>query len=169
VRVDHRIGSGSIYGAVLATSDPDFRETWGLRAGGFYPISGRIDLLLDGRFSQFGRVNSGSATIAGRVWSAQRRTGVKLALINFIDENGTYRVGGATDVTQLIVSRVRVQAGYARYPETEGGVTRRIDSAFAAANYQVSDMLSLRGAIDRETRQNTYRRDSATIGLSVGF
>ncbi|UZK69772.1 YaiO family outer membrane beta-barrel protein [Sphingomonas sp. S1-29] len=169
LRSDHRVGRGSVYGAVVATAKPDFRETWGLRAGGFYPVSARIDVYVDGRFSNYGRVNSGSVTMAVRGWSARRDTALRLGLINFVDEAGTYRAGWAADLSHLVSSRISVQTGYARYPETEAGVTRRIDSAFAGGTYRVSDTLSLRVGIDRETRQRSFRRDSATIGLSVGF
>ncbi|MEG3085456.1 YaiO family outer membrane beta-barrel protein [Sphingomonas sp. PB2P12] len=168
-RADHRIGEGSVYAAALTTVHPDFRETWGLRAGGFLPVSARVDILVDARFSNYGRVNSGSVTTSVRGWSAQRHTAIRLSLVNFINEAGSYQVGLAADISQLLSTRARLQAGYARYPETEGGVTRRIESAFISGAYQVSDTLGLRIGIERETRQRAYRRDSATAGLSVGF
>ena len=169
LRGDRQIGGGSIYGAVVVTPNPDFRESWGLRAGGEYAASSRIDVLIDGRFSNYGAVNSGSVTTGLRGWSAGRGTAIKGGMIHFIDEAGTYRTGLTADVTQRVSARLRVQAGYARYPETEAGVTRRLESAFALASYRVTDALDLRIGFDRETRRGVYRRDSVKVGLSAGF
>ena len=90
-------------------------------------------------------------------------------LINFIDETGRYRTGVAADVSHAPSTRLILRAAYARYPETEAGVTRRIQSVFAGATYLASDTLSLRGGLERETRQGAYQRSSATLGLSVNF
>jgi YaiO family outer membrane protein len=169
LRADRRIGEGSVYAAALATVRPDFRETWGLRAGGFLPVSGRVDILIDTRFSNYGNVNSGSVTASVRGWSAQRHTAIRLSLVNFINEAGSYQAGLAADISQLLSTRARLQAGYSRYPETEGGITRRIESAFIGGAYQVNDTLGLRFGVERETREHAYRRDSATFGLSAGF
>jgi YaiO family outer membrane protein len=169
LRADRAIGSGTVYGAAVVTADPDFRESWGLRAGGQHAATPRIDLLIDGRFSNYGAINSGSVTTGLRGWSADRGTAIKVGVIHFIDEAGTYRVGGAADVTRRLSSRLRVQGGYARYPETEAGVTRQLASGFALATYQVREALDLRVGFDRETRRGLYRRDSVKLGLSAGF
>jgi YaiO family outer membrane protein len=169
LRADHRVDEGLVYAAAVVTARPDFRETWGLRAGGFLPVSGRLNILIDARFSNYGRVNSGSLTTSVRGWSARRHTAIRLSLVNFINEAGSYQAGLAADISQLLSTRARLQAGYARYPETEGGITRRIESTFIGGAYQASDTLGLRIGIEREIRERAYRRDSATIGLSVGF
>lgn len=169
LRGEQGFGRASLYGGVVATIDPDFREHWGLRAGGSVAVSKRLDLLIDGRFSDFGNVRSGSITAAGRAWLADRRASVRVAVINFIDEAGDYRVGGAANVSGALDARTRVQASYARYPETESGVTRRIETAFAGVAFDLNPRLTLRTGVEREVRRRAYKRTSLLLGLSVGF
>jgi YaiO family outer membrane protein len=169
LRGERGFGRASLYGGVVATADPDFREHWGLRAGGSVAASDRLDILVDGRFSDFGDVRSGSVTLAGRAWFADRRASVRAAVINFIDEAGDYRVGGAVNVSGTLDARTRVQASYARYPETESGVTRRIETAFAGIAFDLNPRLTVRSGVEREVRRGAYKRTSLLLGLSAGF
>jgi YaiO family outer membrane protein len=169
LRGERGFGSASLYGGVVATIDPDFREHWGVRAGGSVAASDRLDILVDGRFSDFGNVRSGSVTLAARAWFADRRASVRAAVINFIDEAGDYRVGGAFNVSGTLGARTRVQASYARYPETESGVTRRIETAFAGLAFDLNPRLTVRTGVEREARRGAYKRTSLLLGLSAGF
>lgn len=169
LRGERAFGSAALYAAAAATLDPDFRESWGLRAGGSYAAGRDLDLLLDGRYSNYGDVASGSVAAGGRAWFADRRASVRATLINFIDETGDYRAGLAMEAGARLATRARLQAGYARYPETEAGVTRRVSILFAGLAYDVNERLSLHAGAEHEDRRGAYRRNGLTLGVTTAF
>ena len=169
LRADRTFASGSAYAAVVATPDSDFRESWGLRAGGVRALDANFDVLIDGRVSDYRGAVSGSLTMGGRYWTDDRRSSIRGALINYVDEGGRYRTGGAGHVSHLLTSRLSAALGYARYPETEAGTTQRVDLASASASYRINDALNLRAGLEREARRDAYTRTGASVGLSAGF
>lgn len=166
-RADVPLRGGSAYAGVVATIDPEFRESWGLRAGGELQATDRLDLTIDGRFSRFGRIDTESVGLGARVWTASHRAFAHLSLLNFWDEFGRYRAGVALRGAADLSAAVQLLGGYARYPETLAAVTQRTDAAHVGVVWRMSDHHVMRLTAEHEERRNAFRRDTLSLGFSV--
>jgi YaiO family outer membrane protein len=169
VRLDRRFARGAAYVAVSATPDADFRERWGLRAGGEVAVAPMLMLTGDIRFTDFGRGQTVSAEPGVRLVSPSDRWSIAVRSINLWDERGDRRAGWAVRGEHQVGTRLRLIAGGATYPDTEAGITRRLRSAFGGAVLSVTDDVVVRATFEHEDRRDSYVRDTAAVGVSVRF
>lgn len=166
-RADARLSQGTVYVSAVGTVDADFREDWGLRAGGELQASRWLDLVADGRISNYGAINTESLAVGGRLWLPNRRASFQASLINLWDETGTHRTGWAARGSAAGSNRVELIGGHARYPDTLAGITRRTDASFVSAVWQLNDRWILRGTAEHEVRRASFSRDSLVLGVSM--
>ncbi|PCD04096.1 hypothetical protein COC42_07275 [Sphingomonas spermidinifaciens] len=169
VRLDRRFANGFAYVSVSTTPDADFRERWGVRAGGEFAVAPILMLTGDLRYTDFGRGKTVSAEPGVRLNSPSDRWSVALRSINLWDERGDHRAGWALRGEVQPRQRLRLIAGGATYPDTEAGITRRLRSGFVGAILSVSDDVVVRATYEHEDRRDSYVRDTGVIGVSVRF
>jgi hypothetical protein len=169
VRGDTGWQGGSAYLALLATPHADFAERRGLRTGGELALSPRFDLTADARLSNYAAGTSLALAAGPRLWLDRRRIAARVKAIAQRDELRRVRLGWAADAGIDATAQLHLTAAAARYPESDAGTTRRVALGAVGAAWRASETLTLRGAIEREDRARSYRRDSATISLAVAF
>jgi len=169
VRGDHGREGGSVYLVALATPHANFSERWGLRGGGELRLARRLDLAADARLSHYASGTSTALSAGPRLWTADRRASARLRGIAQWDEGGRQRFGWASDASFEASDAIHLATGLSRYPETDAGVTRRTRSAFASLAWRTDRSLTLRGAVEREERARSYRRDSVNLSVALDF
>ena len=165
-RVDRRFGDRGGFSIGFAiTPNADFRERWGLRAGGDVRILPSVVAMIDVRHADYGPSNITVLEPGLRLETRDGRYSVAMRSINLWDENGRYRSGWSARLDAASSERLALFAGAATYPDTEAGITRRVDSVYAGAGIAVSGKLSLRLTGEYERRAQSYRRTGVSIGL----
>ena len=169
LRVDRRFHRGGAYLAIGATPDADFRERWGIRAGGEWAMAPVLTLTANVRYADFGTGRTVAAEPGARLNSPSDRWSIAVRSINLWDEQGEHRTGWALRGEVQPHPRVRLISGGATYPDTEAGITRRLRSAFVGTTLSVDDNLVIRATYEHEDRRDSYVRDAAALGVSVRF
>jgi YaiO family outer membrane protein len=166
VRADHRFGSGaSLYLGASVTPDADFRERWSLKAGAETRLAPTLVATLDARHADYGATGVTGVDPGVRFEPAGGRYAVALRSINLWDEEGEHRGGWAGRLDFRPREAMAFFAGAATYPDTEAGITRRVEAFFAGAAVGIAPGLELRLTAEHERRVQSYRRRGATLGL----
>ncbi len=179
---DHRFGITDVQGMVQfdttfsaklsahlgATLTPNthFKAKHSFNAGADYVITRQFVASLDTRIATYG---TGSfTTISPSVHFYPKKMPFELAAtwINIWDPTGAHTQGYAINATYNLSETKRFITGYANYPDTESGITRRVDSLFIAAVWPLTQRLNLRLTAEHEVRDLTYRRNGLTLSLS---
>lgn len=169
LRLDHRLRDGlNAYAGAAATLHPDYRERWSIRGGAEMRISSPISLTLDLRRAAYRSATTYSLEGGARLHLGDDRYSLHLTSINLWSENG-HHFGWSLRGEAQPRGPVRLLAGVAGYPDTEGGDTRDVRSAFIAAAVPIREGLAARLTLDREKRQGNYKRDGISIGASLRF
>jgi YaiO family outer membrane protein len=169
LRLDRRFGAGTAYVSASVTPDADFREHWGVRAGGEVPVAPMLMLTGELRYADYGTTRIVAAEPGIRLRSKADRWSIALRSINLWDELDGHRHGWAIRGEAQARPALRLIGGGATYPDTEAGVTRRLRSAFGGAILTVSDSVVLRLTYEHEDRRDSYVRDIGSLGFSVRF
>ena len=128
LRADARLGGASnAYVAIASTPNSDFREQWGVRAGGEAAISRNIGGTLDLRFLEYRGAEVVAIEPGIRVHAADDQWALAVKSINLWNDG--YQSGWSARGEVQASEAVRIVAGGATYPDTEAGVTRRTRSA----------------------------------------
>lgn len=167
LRVDRRFSWGAAYVAASATANPDFREDWGLRAGGEIAVAPLLLLTGDVRYVDYGPTRVIAAEPGIRINSPSDRWAIALRSINLWDERDEHRNGWAVRGEVQPMARLRLIAGGATYPDTEAGITRRLRSAFAGGVLSLSEDVVIRATYEHENRRDSYVRNTGVVGISV--
>jgi YaiO family outer membrane protein len=152
--------------AATLTPNTHFKAKHSVSAGADYAITRQFVGSLDARIATYG---TGSfTTISPSIHFYPKKSPFELAAtwINIWDPTGNHTQGYAVNATYNISETKRLLAGYANYPDTESGITRRVDSLFIAAVWPLTARLNLRITAEHEVRELTYRRNGITLSLS---
>lgn len=169
-RIDQRFGGGiSGHIAIAGTPNADFRERFGIAAGIEATLTSRLTLLADVRHADYGGANATSFEPGFRFALPAAGTSLSARMINLWDETGTHRTGVTGRLDKEFAGGVTLYAGAATYPDTEAGVTRQVDAAFAGGALPVSPRVTLRVGTDYERRRASYTRKGASLGLQLKF
>jgi YaiO family outer membrane protein len=172
-RVDQRLSeAASLYVALGATPNADFRPAWQLSAGGALRVrdaSNPTLLTLDARQARFraGSIQTLNPGIeqyleGGKAWLTAR-------WINIFDENGRHSQGWLARGDLMATDRLRLFAGAADAPDTSEGVVIDTFSAFGGAAYQLRGGTTLRVSLAHEDRETGGDRLQLGVGLGIGF
>jgi YaiO family outer membrane protein len=165
-RLDRKIGQhASAYIGASWTPNADFLEQWSLRGGGEIRVSPKLSVTLDGRHAVYGTGAVNALEPGLRLQTTDGRLAISARSINLWDETGRHRLGWSARADVVATHGVLLFAGAASYPDTEAGVTRRVDSFFAGGDVGLTRSLSLRISVDRERRVDSYRRTGLIVAL----
>jgi YaiO family outer membrane protein len=166
-RLDRRFDWGSAYIAAGATIEADFRERWGVRAGGEVAVAPMLQLTGDVRYAEFAAARVVAIDPGVRFTNPSDRWAIAVRSINLWDEQDEHRQGWALRGEFQAVPRLRLTAGGATYPDTEAGVTRRLRAAFGSVVFGLNERIVLRATFEHEDRRDSFVRNSGVIGISV--
>jgi YaiO family outer membrane protein len=170
IQLDHRLShAASVSLAALVTPRADFREKWGVRAGGDVMVTPFLALTAAVRHADYGATNSTVVEPGVRLQTPDERASLSLRSINSWGEGNDYRSGWAARGDLVVGGGVRLIAGGATYPDTEAGVTRRVRGLFGAVVVPINSRLGVRIGADYEKRAASYERTGATLGLTWRF
>ena len=170
LRADMNFGNARYaYAAASVTPHADFREKWGLRAGGEAGAAKTISLTADLRYAEYASTQIIAFEPGVRLHSADDRLSLAVKSINLWPEDDRHRSGWSVRGELQAKKSVRLVTGAATYPDTEAGITRRTRSAFAGAVVNLSDRVTLRTFYEFERRAQSYTRNGVTLALSVWF
>lgn len=168
LRADARYGgSGNAYVAIASTPRSDFREQWGVRAGGEAAIARNVRGTLDLRYLEYRGAEVVAIEPGIRVQAADGHWALAVKSINLWNDG--YRSGWSARGEIQASDAVRIVAGGATYPDTEAGVTRRTRSAFFGLVVALGERATLRATYEHDRRVQTYRRDGVVAALSIRF
>lgn len=169
-RIDRRLGRvGNLYLAGSATPRPDFRSRWSLGAGGEAAVHPWLSVSLDARYAAYVAASTTAVSPGLRLQRPDNALAVSVQSINLWTGSKTYRAGWATRAEAQASHTMRLLAGVASYPDTEGGITRRVRSSFASGILELGDDATLRVTFEHERRRQSYTRNGAAIGVSIRF
>lgn len=167
---DHRLSrAASVSLAAVVTPRADFREKWGVRAGGDVMVTPFLALTAAVRHADYGVTNSTVVEPGVRLQTPDERASLSIRSINSWGEGNDYRSGWAARCDLVVGRGVRLIAGGATYPDTEAGVTRRVRGLFGAVVVPINSRLGVRIGADYEKRAASYERTGATLGLTWRF
>ena len=170
LRADMSFGSArSAYVAVSATPNADFREKWGVRAGGDVSLNKAFSVTVDLRYADYGLTEIVALEPGFRLHSADGHLSLAVKSINLWSDNGRHRSGWSARGEVQTHKSVRLAAGGATYPDTEAGVTRRTRAAFVGAVVDLSDQMTARAFYEYEQRAQSYTRNGVVLSLSIRF
>ena len=170
LRTDMNFGNARYaYVAASVTPNADFREKWGLRAGGEAGVAKTINLTADLRYAEYGATQIIAFEPGVRLHSADDRLSLAIKSINLWSEDDRHRSGWSVRGELQAKKSVRLVTGAATYPDTEAGITRRTRSAFAGAVVNLSERATLRIFYEFERRAQSYTRNGVALALSVQF
>lgn len=158
----------SLHGSISASATPraDFREIWKLDAALIAHLSSDIALSLGARQSRY---HQASVTVIqpGIALSAFRgKAEFEAKALALRDETRRLRFGHELRIGSTIAGEASLRAGLARYPETEGGITKRVRSLAIGGAYPVSERISIFASVERDVREDDYRRRRGALALS---
>lgn len=173
LRLDQRLSDrATVYVALGATPDADFRPEWQLGLGGSLRVRDGGDatvLTLDARRARYRvgdiqTVNPGIEQYLGdgRYWLTAR-------WINIFDERGDHRMGYLLRGDAQASDRVRLFAGLSDAPDPDQGVVIDTFSLFGGAAIAIGDRAELRASIAHEDRSIGADRTQVSLGLGWRF
>lgn len=157
------------YAAASVTPNANFREKWGLRAGGEVGVAPVFNLTVDLRYAEYRLTKIFGLEPGFRLHSVDDELSLAVKLINLWSEDDRHRSGWSARGELQAKKSVRLVTGAATYPDTEAGITRRTHSAFAGAVVNLSDRVTLRTFYEFERRAQSYTRNGVALALSVQF
>lgn len=173
LRLDQRLSDrATVYVALAATPDADFRPEWQLGLGGSLRVRDGGDatvLTLDARQARYRvgdiqTVNPGIEQYLGdgRYWLTAR-------WINIFDERGDHRMGYLLRGDAQASDRVRLFAGLSDAPDPDQGVVIDTFSLFGGAAIAIGDRAELRASVAHEDRSIGADRTQFSLGLGWRF
>ena len=169
LRIDQRFGQNAAgYLSVAMTPNADFRERWGLRAGGEARVQDWLTLTLDARYADYRITEVVVAEPGVRLHTPDDRATIAVKSINLWDD-GTHRSGWSARGEYQVAPAFRLHGGGATYPDTEAGITRRVRSWFIGGAYDLNDTLSLRATYEHTRRVASYTSDGVVLTLMGHF
>ena len=167
-RADHRLGDNSIYVSGSVVPDPDFRESWGIGAGGEADIGKNARLLVDLRYADYRNrevfvAQPGLRVALGDAFSVTGRA------INLFGGGEDYRIGGALQLDYRPEQRPGGFAVVSSYPDVEADGVRQLRSAALGIDLPLAERLTLTTVAAYEDRKNSYRRISGNMVLRIRF
>lgn len=174
MRIDLRadIGFGyrdHVFAGLSMTPNADFREKWGLRAGGEVGVANALIVTVDLRYADYGSTAIIAVEPGMRLHSADDHLSLAIKSINLWSEDNRHRSGWSLRGEVQARKSVRFAAGGATYPDTEAGITRRTRAAFVGAVVNLSDRVTLRTFYEFERRVQSYSRNGLVFALSMRF
>ena len=151
---------------LAATPNAHFRENWSLSGGLDWAVGKRVGLTLDARHAAYASGSFTSVAPALRITPRAVPLEVSAKWINLWDPGGRHWQGWSLKAAYDLSDRVRLVAGYAKYPDVEAGVARTMRSAFAGATLPLGQRLSLRLTVSRDAREGSYTGTGVMLGLS---
>ncbi|WP_156842520.1 YaiO family outer membrane beta-barrel protein [Novosphingobium aquimarinum] len=168
VRLDRRLGGGSAYLEAAWTPSADFREEWGVSAGGAVPLGAKATALLDVRYAQYSDTTVGSIRPALRIAATPGLSLTGQAIV-LLQKDTRAKAGASLRADALGPGASSLFLGAASYPDTEAGITREVRALYGGISVPISDRVTLRVSAEHERRSRTYTRDGAVLGLSWRF
>ncbi|MBS0255965.1 MAG: YaiO family outer membrane beta-barrel protein [Proteobacteria bacterium] len=156
--------SGSL--ALSATPRAHFREQWAMAGGLDWGVGRRVGLALDARVAHYATGRFASLAPALRLSPRALPLELTARWINLWDPAGRHWQGWSLKAGYELSDRARLVGGYARYPDTDSGVTRRMTSAYAGAVVPLGQRLTLRLTASRDQREASYTATGVVLGLS---
>ena len=170
LRADMSFGTARYaYASATVTPDADFREYWGLRAGGEAGVAQTVNVTVDLRYADYGSTEIIAVEPGIRLHSLDDRLSLAIKSINLWSDDDRHRSGWSVRGEVQAKKTVRLTAGGASYPDTEAGITRRTRAAFVGAVVNLSDQVILRTFYEYERRAQSYTRNGVVLALSLRF
>ena len=170
LRSDMRFGNGGRgFVAVSVTPKADFRERWGVRAGGETSVAQSLNVTADLRYADYGSTEIVAIEPGLRLHAADDHISLAVKSINLWTEDNKRRSGWSARGELQAKKSVRFVAGGATYPDTEAGITRRTRAAFVGTIVNLSDRATLRTFYEYERRVQSYTRNGLVLALSIRF
>ncbi|MXP10392.1 YaiO family outer membrane beta-barrel protein [Pseudoblastomonas halimionae] len=168
LRMDHRVGGGTIYLAGAVTPSADFREEWSVSAGGALTLGDNVTALLDVRHSEYAATSVTSLQPALRVSPTGDLDLTARAIVLF-QERDDARIGATVRADYRLATGPSLFAGAAVYPDTEAGITRQVRGVFGGVALPLTQRLALTLVGEYEERRQSYTRKGMALGLSWRF
>ena len=166
IRGDWRIArNASVYAGIATSPEGNFREKWGIRAGGGVGLGHGIELSADGRIANYISGTKFSLNPQLGVTFADERIALSAGWINLWESGGKHYQGWSARLRASPDDRLRLFAGVARYPEVETGITRRVRSAFGGFSFKLSRRAETSVSYARDNYEGAFSRKALTIGL----
>lgn len=170
LRADMNVGDARYaYVSVSATPNADFREKWGVRAGGEVGVNKTFIVTADLRYADYGLSQIVALEPGIRLHSADDHLSLAIKSINLWSNGEGLRSGWSVRGEAQAKKSVRIATGGATYPDTEAGITRRTRAAFFGAIIDLSDRMTVRILYEYERRVQSYTRNGIVLALSVRF
>lgn len=165
--LERRIGkNATLRVSAAATPSADYKAKWQTGLGFNYAIKRSIQTSLNVRLAQYANTQTLAVEPAIRYAVRGDKLAFQIRSINILNGTHKLRSGGALRVESEVSDNIRLMAGIARYPETEGGITRQTRSAYAGTAIALSDQLRVWITLDHELRISSYNRRGASLSLS---
>lgn len=164
-RVDLPAGKGRVFASGTLTPSADFRERWGVMAGGELPVAAGMTMLIDGRLAAYKAVDVGVAGVGARFDLGQ---GVALTArsLHLFGGGESYRLGGSLRADYEPTKGPALFAVVAGYPDTEADGTRQLWSVAGGVRFLLDEHLILGLAAEHESRLGSYRRTGLSLNLN---
>ncbi len=168
LRADMSFGDARhVYVAASITPKGDFREKWGVRAGGEVGVAKAFNVTVDLRYADYALTEIIAFEPGFRLHSTDDHLSLAIKSINLWSEDDRHRSGWSVRGEVQAKKNIRLTAGGATYPDTEAGVTRRTRAAFVGAVVDLSDWMTLRAFYEYERRVQSYTRNGVVLALSI--
>ncbi|WP_417608710.1 YaiO family outer membrane beta-barrel protein [Parasphingorhabdus sp.] len=167
-RASTRIRNGSYYFGAGITPNADFRDQWRLVAGGQILVAPGLRGTADLRLAKY-RSGISASIEPGIALSAGRGVTLSARMINLLDGDGDYRIGGSVRADYEMADGHILFASAARYPDREADITRQLRSFALGATLNIAPKWRLRLAAADEKREDSYHRQALNIGLTYQF
>jgi YaiO family outer membrane protein len=166
LRGDWRIArNASAYLGAATSPEANFRERWGVRAGGAIGLGSGVELSADGRIAHYATGTKFSLNPQVGMSFANERIALSAGWINLWESGGKHYQGWSARLRASPNDRMRLFAGLARYPEVETGSTIRVQSAFSGVSYRLSRKLEVSTSFARDKYEGAFKRQSVNFGL----
>lgn len=168
-RGDWRVGPAtSVYAALVVTPSAELREKRGIRAGFSHTVVPHLEV---GASTRLGTFDDGTklAVTPYVALSTKGETVTLVAeLINLWNLTGPadHRTGYGFRLRGQPTDRLRMLAGFARYPEVELNIARDVRSIYGGLSYDVSDSIGVSASYARDRYENLFTRNGVSVGLS---
>ena len=168
LRADIGLGNASYaYVAASLTPKADFREQWGVRAGGEMGVARTVSVTVDLRYADYGLTEIVAVEPGIRLHTAENHLSLSLKSINLWAGDDRHRSGWSSRGDVQVTNSVKLAAGGATYPDTEAGITRRTRAAFVGVVIDLAERVTLRTTYEYERRVQSYARNGIVLALSV--
>ncbi len=167
-RATTRFQSGSYYFEAGVTPGATFRDQWRIGGGASLELTPRLQAAFGARMARY---DDGLTAAFEPGFSVRPESRILIAakMINLLDADGGYRVGGAVRADYDPDDDLSLFVNIARYPDREDDGVRQLRAVAFGARLNLDRHWQLRISAADENRSNSYQRQSVNLSFSYRF